>query len=733
MMPSGVEARRLSLWVALLLDLGGLLLSGVRFWTAPTSYPVAFVAAFLLAWCVCACAAVVLLVRGHLTVIAVRGFGVVSVMSLLGHLPGIAHTYDREAVGAGYPPLFHAIAVGVVGLMLTMPWREAIVLGLGYGPIVGIARAPAVGPAQAVAEAVVFSNTALIAAWALRLVRRVIGGIERRAADLQEVTDAEVRSQQRAFEQERWNGLVHDKVLGALRLVFRETSEVIPAEARRLAADAKAAVDQLGAEGNPASLQERIVQLCRRQGLRATIELEGEVTEPTVRATLTDAVAAAVTNVALHAESGVVMVIGTLTATGADIEVRDAGRGFDRAGVPEDRLGISQGIELRMRSIGGEAEVRSVPGQGTTVWLRWRVAECLEPTLRWREDAFLPMVAFGVVAMLGHVGVGLTYLAQFTHPRAVVGGMAILLVGQLALAFVPLRPAAVYGGLALLVLSIPAALSVLLILPSSDDWRFWYLGAIDAATAVLSFRVRPLAGVVATLVAASAVLAVHVLQDDLRLFNVASGFFVPMASALGGGAVRIMMDQTTARVAEFERQRSSMMARQIVAQERAIAAQDRVSRLGRMTLPVLDAVSTGTVLTDEFRAECRELEAVLRDQLLAGELIDRALADAIFAARRRGVTVEVGCEGALGPGAVDLRTVANHVLGQAGAGDSVQLRWFTSRSGSQGFVTFVGRWQNCAVLADIDTWRQQGVQVEVSTDPDSVLYEFPAQLHPARG
>lgn len=49
--------------------------------------------------------------------------------------------------------------------------------------------------------------------------------------------------------------------------------------------------------------------------------------------------------------------------------VRDQGRGFDRAAVPEDRRGLTESIIGRMRRLGGSATIVSRPGEGTEVQL----------------------------------------------------------------------------------------------------------------------------------------------------------------------------------------------------------------------------------------------------------------------------------------------------------------------------------------------------------------------------
>jgi signal transduction histidine kinase len=49
--------------------------------------------------------------------------------------------------------------------------------------------------------------------------------------------------------------------------------------------------------------------------------------------------------------------------------VRDRGRGFDPAAVPDDRKGLTESVHARMARHGGSAVVRSVRGEGTEVSL----------------------------------------------------------------------------------------------------------------------------------------------------------------------------------------------------------------------------------------------------------------------------------------------------------------------------------------------------------------------------
>jgi len=49
--------------------------------------------------------------------------------------------------------------------------------------------------------------------------------------------------------------------------------------------------------------------------------------------------------------------------------VRDRGKGFDPAAVPSDRRGLADSVTGRLARLGGTAEIRSAPGEGTEVEL----------------------------------------------------------------------------------------------------------------------------------------------------------------------------------------------------------------------------------------------------------------------------------------------------------------------------------------------------------------------------
>ncbi|MGW4065496.1 sensor histidine kinase [Amycolatopsis sp. NPDC004747] len=94
------------------------------------------------------------------------------------------------------------------------------------------------------------------------------------------------------------------------------------------------------------------------------------VPEPVADA-VAGAVGEALLNVVHHAGTRDVLLETSASSTGFSVTVVDSGRGFDSAAVPAHHYGIRESVEGRMRAVGGEGCVVSVPGAGTRVELRW--------------------------------------------------------------------------------------------------------------------------------------------------------------------------------------------------------------------------------------------------------------------------------------------------------------------------------------------------------------------------
>ena len=78
----------------------------------------------------------------------------------------------------------------------------------------------------------------------------------------------------------------------------------------------------------------------------------------------------AMLNAAKHSGADRVDVYAEILDDVAEVYVRDRGQGFEVDSVSDDRMGVRGSIVDRMARHDGTARIRSVPGEGTEVWLR---------------------------------------------------------------------------------------------------------------------------------------------------------------------------------------------------------------------------------------------------------------------------------------------------------------------------------------------------------------------------
>jgi signal transduction histidine kinase len=77
----------------------------------------------------------------------------------------------------------------------------------------------------------------------------------------------------------------------------------------------------------------------------------------------------ALINAAKHSGAPSADLYTEVTAERVQVFVRDRGVGFDPAAVPGDRRGLRDSLTGRLARLGGTAEIRSAPGEGTEVEL----------------------------------------------------------------------------------------------------------------------------------------------------------------------------------------------------------------------------------------------------------------------------------------------------------------------------------------------------------------------------
>ncbi len=217
----------------------------------------------------------------------------------------------------------------------------------------------------------------LLGPWVVRLVREL--GAERRER---------VRAQERADVAAH----LHDSVLQTLALLQRHAGDE-----RRVATLARKQERELRAWlfGDPWGEREPTAEGSRPTFAALLAEVVAEVEDahalPVELVVVADtpadrdvealvrAAREAVVNAARHSGADRVDVYAEVQPGRLEVFVRDRGRGFDPDAVPAERMGLRGSVHDRMQRHGGEASVRSAPGEGTEVRL-------VLPLARTRDD-----------------------------------------------------------------------------------------------------------------------------------------------------------------------------------------------------------------------------------------------------------------------------------------------------------------------------------------------------------
>ncbi|GLU49365.1 ATP-binding protein [Nocardiopsis ansamitocini] len=205
------------------------------------------------------------------------------------------------------------------------------------------------------------SGIALIAApWIVGLVRE---------------RDKERRERIRSQERAELAAHIHDSVLHTLTLIQRRAED--PREVQRLARVQERALRSwlyqrpADAETTVSPALERVAaEVEEAHGVPIEVVCVGDCPiDDGVRATL-QAAREAMVNASKYAGVDTVAVFGEVEPDEVLVFIRDRGEGFDLDDLPADRMGVRGSIIGRMERHGGNARIRTAPGEGTEVQLR---------------------------------------------------------------------------------------------------------------------------------------------------------------------------------------------------------------------------------------------------------------------------------------------------------------------------------------------------------------------------
>ncbi|HET7327237.1 MAG TPA: ATP-binding protein, partial [Nocardioidaceae bacterium] len=237
---------------------------------------------------------------------------------------------------------------------------------------------------SAVAAFVVQSGRiALLGEFLLAIVLGVLGlgliigpWLFRLANDLTRERSARVRSQERADMAAH----LHDSVLQTLALVqkhaddSRTVAKLARAQERDLRSWLYGDVAQAATRVSGA-LRAAAAEVEDAHGVPVEVVTVGDVAMSEQLRPVVLAAREAMVNAAKHSGAEKVDVYAEMDSGGAEVFVRDRGRGFDRRQIPDDRLGVRGSIVDRMRRHGGEAMIKTAPTEGTEVRLTMRTTQ----------------------------------------------------------------------------------------------------------------------------------------------------------------------------------------------------------------------------------------------------------------------------------------------------------------------------------------------------------------------
>lgn len=462
------------------------------------------------------------------------------------------------------------------------------------------------------------------------------------------------------------NAFVHDDILSAL--IPAATGRVDGERAARAAVEAIAALSDAGAAAwtaPPATAREMSAALERmaasfpvRIDVRTRIDGEADLPPAVARALLL-AARQAVANSVRHADPtgrGVRRSIALDCRDGAlSIRVEDDGVGF-AASARSDRLGITDSIERRGADAGVGVEIRSAPGEGATVVLRWEPAEPVgggeEPAERTGCGAggatgavFLPVMetpsARTIVLIIVAFHLGSVLLHWSEYRIAWVSPACFLLLAACTWLLVRrwsgAMPMSAAWAVAVAVGAANGAQFAVIVSRPSPGWDHWTAGAGTFLACGLVLRGR----------GRQAWAAMVLMVAGTTAWTLATGGSLLVVGAYNGGHVltlalwslTAMWSDRAYRAIGFQQRRlQSLRAQRRAEEETERVLMEARASVARRALPVLREIASG-VIDEGIRTRARLLEAELRDEIRAACFTGTAVVGAARRARARGVDV----------------------------------------------------------------------------------------------
>ena len=183
----------------------------------------------------------------------------------------------------------------------------------------------------------------------------------------------------RADAQAEMAARIHDSVLQTLTLVQKHAED--PTRVQQLArSEERSLRDWLYGQGAgestfTAAMQHTAHEVETRHGVTIDVVAVGDLQVDSRIEAVLAAAQEAMVNAAKHAGVSTVQVFTEVEPESVTVFVRDRGRGFDLDSIADDRAGVRESIEGRMKRFGGTAVIKTRQGDGTEVALTMPRAE----------------------------------------------------------------------------------------------------------------------------------------------------------------------------------------------------------------------------------------------------------------------------------------------------------------------------------------------------------------------
>ena len=317
-----------------------------------------------------AMSAVVLLGAGLLWIVQVTGFGAPS----WALWPALTGTLGLMLIWWQADHIPHRSLTGLTGLRrvfapLIAHWTRIVrillgLLGLGTSLVLIVVALPPMPETTRTLLVLTLGVAMLVLAaapWFLQVRRSLVTIREEKMV-------ADARADMAAH--------LHDSVLQTLALIQRQASDpkAVSSLARRQERELRAWLygETSDAATVKAALVESAAEVEDDHGVDVEIVVVGDRDLDAGIRPLVQAAREAIVNAAKHAGVTKVDVYAEVDDDAVEVFVRDRGRGFELDQIPADRMGVRGSIVERLRRAGGNATIRSAPGEGTEVRLEMK-------------------------------------------------------------------------------------------------------------------------------------------------------------------------------------------------------------------------------------------------------------------------------------------------------------------------------------------------------------------------